>query len=99
MHSELDNANVREVLTAEKAQETDTISLEHKSMVTSPVSPQMPPQNNANTGRVQTKKEQRSGNTLYQELSFQVGIIKVMINYLLIIISKFIGWRYTWRYG
>lgn len=55
----------------EKSQETDTINLENKSVVTSPVTPTAPAQNN-NTGRVHTKKEQRSGNTLYQELSFQV---------------------------
>ncbi|KAF5271032.1 hypothetical protein FQR65_LT05382 [Abscondita terminalis] len=67
LHSELDNVN--RVHTVERAQETDSINLEHKSMVTSPVSP--PVQVNNNTGRVQTRKEQRSGNTLYQELSFQ----------------------------
>lgn len=60
------------ILTAEKSQVTDAINLENKSVVTSPLSPQPPPQNNNNTsGRVQTKKEQRSANTLYQELSFQ----------------------------
>lgn len=62
----------------EKAQETDSVNLENKSMVTSPVSPPQPQQNTNNnttaSGRVHTRKEQRSGNTLYQELSFQVEI-------------------------
>lgn len=76
LHSELDNANNRrKVYTAEKAQETDSINLENKGVVTSPVSPQEPTQTNNNlSGRVHTKKEQRSGNTLYQELSFQVSL-------------------------
>lgn len=68
LHSELDNVN-RAIHTVERSQETDSLNLEHKSMVTSPVSP--PAQVNNNTGRVQTRREQRSGNTLYQELSFQ----------------------------
>ncbi|KAK4877657.1 hypothetical protein RN001_010163 [Aquatica leii] len=68
LHSELDNVH-RGVHTVERAQETDSVNLEHKSMVTSPVSP--PALANNNAGRVQTRKEQRSGNTLYQELSFQ----------------------------
>ncbi|XP_031347339.1 JNK-interacting protein 3 isoform X2 [Photinus pyralis] len=68
LHSELDNVN-RAVHTVERSQETDSLNLEHKSMVTSPISP--PVQVNNNTGRVQTRREQRSGNTLYQELSFQ----------------------------
>lgn len=75
MHSELDNIKDG-ISMVEKAQETDTVNLENKSMVTSPVTPPQAPQNtNNNTtpaGRVHTRKEQRSGNTLYQELSFQV---------------------------
>lgn len=67
LHSEFDN--VKDAVTkVERSQETDSLNLENKSVVTSPVSP---PQSN-NNSRVQTKKEQRSGNTLYQELSFQV---------------------------
>lgn len=62
----------------EKAQETDAVNLENKSVVTSPISPPQQPQQNTNnnttTGRVHTRKEQRSGNTLYQELSFQVCV-------------------------
>lgn len=58
-----------EIRTMERAQETDSLTMENKSMVTSPVTP---PTNNNNVGRVQTRKEQRSANTLYQELSFQV---------------------------
>lgn len=76
LHSELDNLNSKEgVNMVEKAQETDTVNLENKSVVTSPVSPPQPANNNS--GRVHTKKEQRSGNTLYQELSFQVRRISI----------------------
>lgn len=77
LHSELDHMNLKDRLsTVEKAQETDSVNLENKSVVTSPVVPQPPTQPNANhTGRVHTRKEQRSGNTLYQELSFQVKYI------------------------
>ncbi|CAH1125243.1 unnamed protein product [Ceutorhynchus assimilis] len=68
--SDMDNMKHRPVLKVERAQETDLISLENKSVVTSPMSP---PNNNSQQsgGRLHTKKEQRSGNTLYQELSFQ----------------------------
>lgn len=72
LHSELDNMKDK-IHTAEKSLETDSINLENKSVITSPVSPQTSSQVNNNlSGRVHTKKEQRSGNTLYQELSFQV---------------------------
>lgn len=60
------------VHTAEKAQETDSVNLENKSVITSPISPQAPSRTNNHIGRVHTRKEERSGNTLYQELSFQV---------------------------
>ncbi|XP_076263053.1 JNK-interacting protein syd isoform X4 [Rhynchophorus ferrugineus] len=75
LHSELDNvASKQEVLKVEKAQETDSVNLENKSMVTSPVSPPSNNTQNSGTGgRIHTKKEQRSANTLYQELSFQDG--------------------------
>lgn len=67
LHSEFDN--VKDAVTkVERSQETDSLNLENKSVVTSPVSP---PQSN-NNSRVKTKNEQRSANTLYQELSFQV---------------------------
>ncbi|XP_056648463.1 JNK-interacting protein 3 isoform X2 [Diorhabda sublineata] len=67
LHSELDN--VRDgVLKVERGQATDTINLENKSVITSPVTPQQPMQNN--NSRINTKREQRSGNTLYQELSY-----------------------------
>ncbi|XP_017783541.1 PREDICTED: JNK-interacting protein 3 isoform X2 [Nicrophorus vespilloides] len=73
LHSEMDN--VRDAIrTVEKGLSTDTINHENKSVITSPISPQMPQQvtnNNMSTGRVHTKKEERSGNNLYQELSFQ----------------------------
>ncbi|GJQ76841.1 putative JNK-interacting protein [Trypoxylus dichotomus] len=69
LHSEIGNAK-ESVHTAEKAQETDSVNLENKSVITSPVSPQAPKTNN-HIGRVHTRKEERSGNTLYQELSFQ----------------------------
>ncbi|KRT78535.1 hypothetical protein AMK59_8348 [Oryctes borbonicus] len=70
LHSEI--GNVKEgVHTAEKAQETDSVNLENKSVITSPVSPQAPIKTNNHVGRVHTRKEERSGNTLYQELSFQ----------------------------
>ncbi|XP_022910813.2 JNK-interacting protein 3 isoform X1 [Onthophagus taurus] len=68
LHSELDNVKDG-IHTVEKAQETDTITLENKSVITSPISPQAKSQ--SHTGRVHTHKEERSGNTLYQELSFQ----------------------------
>lgn len=69
----MDNMNSKQpVLKVERAQETDTVNLENKSMVTSPVSPPSSQTNNNSGGRLHTKKEQRSGNTLYQELSFQV---------------------------
>lgn len=69
--------NVKDKIhTAEKSLETDSINLENKSVVTSPVSPHSSSQVNNNlSGRVHTKKEQRSGNTLYQELSFQVSLL------------------------
>lgn len=79
LHSELnevgDGAGNSELLhtpvkMVERGQETDTISLEHKGMVTSPSTPSAPP--NQVMGRSQTKNEKRSANTLYQELSFQV---------------------------
>lgn len=74
LHSEMDNVNIKDGINmVEKAQETDTINLENKSVVTSPVSPAAPNQTNNNAGRVHTRKEQRSGNTLYQEISFQVS--------------------------
>lgn len=78
MHSELDNINMSAggsgVKMVEKALETDAISLEHRGTVTSPSTPgsQGPPHQPI-TSRSQTKSEKRSGNTLYQELSFQVG--------------------------
>ncbi|XP_030754123.1 JNK-interacting protein 3 isoform X2 [Sitophilus oryzae] len=69
LYKEIDNsASKQEVVKVEKSQETDLVSLENKSMVTSPVTP---PNNSG--GRIHTKKEQRSANTLYQELSFQDG--------------------------
>ncbi|XP_018571079.1 JNK-interacting protein 3 isoform X4 [Anoplophora glabripennis] len=66
-HSELDNSPKEGVTKVERGQATDSLSLENKSMVTSPVSPQAPTTNNS---RINTKKEERSGNTLYQELSY-----------------------------
>ncbi|KAL1518265.1 hypothetical protein ABEB36_001911 [Hypothenemus hampei] len=65
LHSEMDK--VEQVLRVEKAQETDAVNVENKSVVTSPISPP----NNNKQERLRTKKEQRSGNNLYQELSFQ----------------------------
>ncbi|XP_037909219.1 JNK-interacting protein 3 isoform X5 [Hermetia illucens] len=65
LQNELDN-----VQTMERAAETDT--LHHINQATSPqseTSPVVP--NPPMVGRTTTKKEQRSGNTLYQELSFQ----------------------------
>jgi hypothetical protein len=80
LHSELDNMGPkRGIHTVERAQETDSLNLENKSVITSPVSPQAPQATNNNTGRLHTKKEQRSGNTLYQELSFQV-CVKVLLS-------------------
>ncbi|XP_039964830.1 JNK-interacting protein 3 isoform X5 [Bactrocera tryoni] len=57
--------------TVERAAETDT--LQHQNQATSPQSETSPavPNAPANVGRSTTKKEQRSANTLYQELSFQ----------------------------
>ncbi|CAG9816038.1 unnamed protein product [Phaedon cochleariae] len=66
LHSEFDNMRDG-VLKVERGQTTDSPHLENKSVVTSPVSPQTPQNNNS---RMNTKKEQRSGNTLYQELSY-----------------------------
>lgn len=71
LHSELDNIDKKGLNLVERGQETDSLNLENKSVITSPVSPPEKQTNN-NTGRLHTKKEQRSGNTLYQELSFQV---------------------------
>nr|CAH7741359.1 unnamed protein product [Callosobruchus chinensis] len=70
LHSELDNMNSSKdgVLKVERGQATDSLNLENKSVVTSPMSPPAPQQNN--NSRLNTKKEQRSGNTLYQELSY-----------------------------
>ncbi|XP_074026144.1 JNK-interacting protein syd isoform X2 [Leptinotarsa decemlineata] len=67
LHSELDNMRDG-VQKVERGQTTDSLNLENKSVVTSPISPQSPPQNN--NSRINTKKEQRSANTLYQELSY-----------------------------
>jgi len=67
----MDNLGKHEVLKVERGQETDSVNLENKSVVTSPVSP--PSSQTNNNSRLHTKKEQRSGNTLYQELSFQVS--------------------------
>lgn len=64
----------------ERGQTTDSLNLENKSVITSPVSPQAPQNNN---GRLNTKKEQRSGNTLYQELSYHVrtcSLFKFIVN-------------------
>lgn len=72
LHSELDNMK-ESVLKVERGQTTDSLSLENKSVVTSPISPQFPLQNNNSNSRLNTKKEQRSGNTLYQELSYHVS--------------------------
>ncbi|XP_063910982.1 JNK-interacting protein 3 isoform X4 [Zophobas morio] len=72
LHSELDNMTTKKGINyVERGQETDSLNLENKSVITSPVSPPGPQPTNNNTGRLHTKKEQRSGNTLYQELSFQ----------------------------
>ncbi|XP_066147716.1 JNK-interacting protein 3 isoform X2 [Euwallacea fornicatus] len=71
LHSEMDNMDKPPVLKVERAQETDSINLENKSVVTSPVSPPSSQSNNNTGGKLHTTKEQRSGNTLYQELSFQ----------------------------
>ncbi|XP_059615425.1 JNK-interacting protein 3 isoform X3 [Phlebotomus argentipes] len=64
--NELDN-----IQTLEKAAETD--SLQQMNQATSPQSEPSPvhPAPSSSMGRSMTKKEQRSGNTLYQELSFQ----------------------------
>lgn len=71
LQGEMDNLGKHEVLKVERGQETDSVNLENKSVVTSPVSP--PSSQTNNNSRLHTKKEQRSGNTLYQELSFQVS--------------------------
>ncbi|XP_044732604.1 JNK-interacting protein 3 isoform X2 [Chrysoperla carnea] len=62
--------------TMERSQETDAVSLEHRGTATTPRTPPTPatpnaPQPPPPAGRSQTKREQRSANTLYQELSFQ----------------------------
>lgn len=65
--------------TMERSQETDAVSLEHRGTATTPRTPPTPATPNAPqpppppAGRSQTKREQRSANTLYQELSFQVS--------------------------
>lgn len=75
LHSELDN--MKEVVTkVEKGQTTDSLNRENKSVITSPMSPQAPQQNN--NSRFNTKKEQRSGNTLYQELSYHVSFFNII---------------------
>ncbi|XP_050312049.1 JNK-interacting protein 3 isoform X2 [Anthonomus grandis grandis] len=71
LHSELDRQKAPQVLRVEKAQVTDAVNLENKSVVTSPVSP--PAANNNSGRRLTTTREQRTGNTLYEELSFQDG--------------------------
>ncbi|XP_045464707.1 JNK-interacting protein 3 isoform X2 [Harmonia axyridis] len=51
---------------------SNQLSPEAKSTVTSPTSPECPPPSINNVpSRIQTKKEHRSGNTLYEELTFQ----------------------------
>lgn len=77
LHSEIGNTKDN-IHTAEKAQETDAVNLENKSVITSPISPQAPTKANNHIGRVHTRKEERSGNTLYQELSFQVSAFKLV---------------------
>ncbi|EDW30467.1 GL17820 [Drosophila persimilis] len=60
--------------TAKRGAATDSLQQQHQATSpqsppdTSPVVPNVPP---ANVGRSTTKKEQRSDNNLYQELSFQ----------------------------
>lgn len=83
----MDNLSKEPVTKVERGQETDSLNFENKSVVTSPISPQPTPSNN-NNSRIHTKKEQRSGNTLYQELSFQVRINK---NICIVFTCSFIG--------
>lgn len=65
LHNELD-----QVVTAEKSSETEKMQQVHQA--TSPESEASKPVTTHSTGgKTTTKKEQRSGNTLYQELSFQ----------------------------
>ncbi|XP_061388534.1 JNK-interacting protein 3 isoform X1 [Musca vetustissima] len=66
LQNEFDNLQ-----TVERAAETDT--LQQQNQATSPQSDSSPtlPNIPSNVGRTTTKKEQRSANTLYQELSFQ----------------------------
>ncbi|XP_065095148.1 JNK-interacting protein 3 isoform X3 [Ochlerotatus camptorhynchus] len=64
LHNEL------EVVTAEKSSETE--KMHQVNQATSPESEASKPvMTNSIGGKTTTKKEQRSGNTLYQELSFQ----------------------------
>ncbi|XP_030384914.1 JNK-interacting protein 3 isoform X4 [Scaptodrosophila lebanonensis] len=68
LQNELDNL----AGTVERGAETD--ALQQQNQATSPQSPDsspIVPNVPANVGRTTTKKEQRSANTLYQELSFQ----------------------------
>lgn len=62
----------------ERAQATDSLNLANKSVITSPMTPPSSHPSNNNSGRIHTKKEQRSANTLYQELSFQVLLFIIM---------------------
>ncbi|XP_062544717.1 JNK-interacting protein 3 isoform X3 [Armigeres subalbatus] len=66
LHNELD-----QVVTAEKSSETE--KMQQVNQATSPESEASKPpvMTNSIGGKTTTKKEQRSGNTLYQELSFQ----------------------------
>lgn len=86
LRSEMDNSGLPSELgvaraTMERSQETDTVSLEHRGTITSPGTPPTTPKtainpalqiSSSSVGRSQTRREERSGNTLYQELSFQV---------------------------
>lgn len=65
LHNELD-----QIVTAEKSSETE--KMQQTNQATSPESEASKPvMTNSIGGKTTTKKEQRSGNTLYQELSFQ----------------------------
>lgn len=88
LHSELNDAAIgnseaeapsEQPRMVEKALETDAVSMEHRGVVTSPSTPTAAAQP---IGRSQTKSEKRSGNTLYQELSFQASLITTILQYI-----------------
>ncbi|KAL3274958.1 hypothetical protein HHI36_019734 [Cryptolaemus montrouzieri] len=76
LHSDADHPPKKNLLSTEDEQNGAQSSPEIKSSAVSPTSPVESLPLNNNSSRIQTKKEHRSGNTLYEELTFQDGDVE-----------------------